>query len=274
NIAYFETNNSYRNVMTWWLAPGAAGGAPTINFGTGNLGPNNQWSGEFSLNQWHQVAFHILWTTNAANGTIKFWFDGKLVRDLKLATKPDGNSLFFQAGIHRASRNDAVDSIFFDNFIEADALADLKIIEGGADGGVSPPADAGAATDTSTPGTGGSSGGSGGNQGAGQTGGTSGGGSGGASGNGSGGSGGAVSSGGTTGAGTGGTGSGSSGGSSGSSGRGGSSGSAAKPSVGYGCSFAGDANLGGGAWLSLLALMSVGWRLGRRRTRQPAGRPQ
>ncbi|HEY0706428.1 MAG TPA: heparin lyase I family protein [Polyangia bacterium] len=159
NIAYFETNSSYRNVMTWWIAPGAAGGPPTINYGTGNLGPNNQWSSEFTLNQWHQVAFHVFWTTNAANGTIKVWYDGKLVRDLKLATKPDGNSLFFQAGIHRAQRSDAVDTIFFDNFIEADSLADLMIAEGppASDAGAGP-ADAGA-TDTAAPGSGGRSGG-------------------------------------------------------------------------------------------------------------------
>jgi hypothetical protein len=115
-------------LMTWWVAPPAAvgaGGATTINFGTGNLGPNKHWTADFSLKQWHQMVMHIHWAKDPQVGAIKLWYDGKLVVDIKATTKPDENPMFFQTGIHRADRTDAVDTIFLDNFVEADALADV-----------------------------------------------------------------------------------------------------------------------------------------------------
>jgi hypothetical protein len=78
------------------------------------------------------------------------------------ATKPDGNSLFFQAGIHRASRSTLVDTVFFDNFLEGDSVADIMISPAGpADPDAGAPGDA-ANTDAPVSGSGGTVGGSGG----------------------------------------------------------------------------------------------------------------
>jgi len=157
NIAYWETNGSFRNTMTWWLAP-KAGGGTTLNFGTGNLGSRKQMlTTDVAVGVWHQLAYHVHWSTSAQTGNIIVWLDGDKVVDEKDPTKPDGNALFFQAGIHRAGQSPLVDSVFLDNFLEGDSLADIMLATagpGGADGG--PDQDAAAGTD------GGSAGGSGG----------------------------------------------------------------------------------------------------------------
>jgi hypothetical protein len=162
NIAYWETSGSNRNMMTWWLVA-KAGGGTTLNFGTGNLGSaKHLFTGDVTVGQWHQIAFHVHWSTSATTGNIVFWLDGKQVVDEKTATKPDGNSLFFQAGIHRASRSTLVDTVFFDNFLEGDSVADIMIAPAGPadpDGGA--PADA-ANSDAPVSGSGGAVGGGGG----------------------------------------------------------------------------------------------------------------
>jgi hypothetical protein len=135
NIAYWESNGSFRNMMTWWLAP-KAGGGTTLNFGTGNLGSTKHiLTTDIAVGRWHQLAFNVHWSTSAQTGNIIVWVDGEKVVDEKAQTKPDGNALFFQAGIHRAGQSPLVDTVFLDNFIEGDSLADIMVMPGGSDGG-------------------------------------------------------------------------------------------------------------------------------------------
>ena len=64
NIAYWESNANYHNMMTWWVTP-KVGGGTTFDFGTGNPGSTKHiYSGDITINQWHQVASHIHWSTN------------------------------------------------------------------------------------------------------------------------------------------------------------------------------------------------------------------
>ena len=128
NFAYWESEKSWRNMMTWWVAP-KEGGGTTINFGTGNLGPNKHWTADFTTRRWHQMAMHIHWSPDPKVGRIKLWYDGEVVVDIKAPTKPDANPMFFQTGIHRADRATEVDTIFLDNFIEADTLADVMPVK-------------------------------------------------------------------------------------------------------------------------------------------------
>jgi hypothetical protein len=145
NIAYFESNQSYQNMMTWWLEP-KAGGGTSVGYGTGALGRTKQWTADFTLNQWHQMAMHIHWSATAANGQVQLWYDGAMVLDIKAQTKADANSMSYQTGIHRPSRSTFVDTIFLDNYVEGDSLADIMIAApGNSDGGTndaSPGADA------------------------------------------------------------------------------------------------------------------------------------
>jgi hypothetical protein len=128
NFAYWESDKSWRNLMTWWVEP-TAGGGTTINFGTGNLGPQKHWTAPFTLERWHQLAMQIHWSTDPKVGRIKLWYDGKVVVDIPARTKADANPMFFQPGIHRADRASAVDTLFFDDFIEADTEADIRLVE-------------------------------------------------------------------------------------------------------------------------------------------------
>jgi hypothetical protein len=141
-FAFWESNASYQNVMDFWVEP-KTGGGTTIGFGVGLLAMTKVWTGNFAIGQWHQVAMHVHWSTNAQTGSIDVWFDGQqVVTGYKYGTKPDMNTLFFQTGLHRrnpppASMN-IVDTIYFDDFVEADSFADAAIatpIQLGGDGG-------------------------------------------------------------------------------------------------------------------------------------------
>lgn len=126
-IAFFESNVSYQNVMDFWV-DAKAGGGTTINFGVGFLGATKLWTADFTKGVWHQIAIHVLWSTNASIGTVDVWFDGQqVVTAAKAKTKPDGNTLFFQTGLHRKDPAEFTEVIFFDNFIEADNQADAAI---------------------------------------------------------------------------------------------------------------------------------------------------
>jgi MYXO-CTERM domain-containing protein len=161
NIAYWETTGSNRNMMTWWLVA-KPGGGTTLNYGTGNLGSGKHlYTGDVSLNVWHQIGYHVHWSQSATTGRVTMWFDGTQVVDEAAQTKPDANSLFFQAGIHRGSRSTLTDTVFFDNFLEGESVPDIMLAPAvpGADGGVAQDAPSGAdrASD-SAGGTGGSGG--------------------------------------------------------------------------------------------------------------------
>jgi hypothetical protein len=86
------------------------------------------WTADFSIGQWHQVAIHIHWSQNAQLGSVDVWFDGvQVVTAHKAQTKPDGNTLFYQQGLHRKVQEPFVDTIYIDDFIEADTFAEAQI---------------------------------------------------------------------------------------------------------------------------------------------------
>ena len=128
-FAFWESNSSYQNMNDFWVEP-KAGGGTTIGFGVGrgNLGATKVWMADFSIGKWHQVAIHIHWSTDPTKGIIDVWFDGQqVVTNYKTQTAADGNTLFFQTGLHRRSVANFTDTIYFDDFTEADALADAQI---------------------------------------------------------------------------------------------------------------------------------------------------
>lgn len=126
-IAFFESNVSYQNVMDFWVEP-KSGGGTTINFGVGFLGETKVWTADFAPGVWHQIAIHVLWSTDANKGMVDVWYDGtKVVTGRKAKTKADGNTLFFQTGLHRKNVAQFTETLFFDEFIEADSEADVKI---------------------------------------------------------------------------------------------------------------------------------------------------
>ncbi|HEY2729314.1 MAG TPA: heparin lyase I family protein [Polyangia bacterium] len=163
-FAFWESASSFVNMSDFWVEP-KAGGGTTIGFGVGrgSLGATKVWMADFSIGKWHQVAMHVHWSTDPTKGIIDVWFDGQqVVTNYKTQTEADANPLFFQTGLHRRSVANFTDTIYLDDFAEADALADAQI---GAptqgDGGA--PADAaktdGAVDETGAAGAGGATGG-------------------------------------------------------------------------------------------------------------------
>jgi len=128
NFFYWEGTPPprYNNVMTWWVEP--KDGGTVIKYGTGNLGRNGtEWEAAFALGKWHQLAMHIHWSEDPEKGNTRLWFDGALVLDKKLKTKGAESVYFCQPGIHRSPHRSSVDSIYFDEFVLADTLEDIRI---------------------------------------------------------------------------------------------------------------------------------------------------
>jgi len=183
-IGFYESNTSFQNVMDFWVEP-KEGGGTTLTFGVGFLGETEVWSGDFAAGVWHQIAIHVLWSEDEATGRVDVWLDGvQVVTDYPAKTKADGNSLFYQTGLHRTAVAEFTETIYIDNFIEADSFADAGIMApmgqggsggtggvggaggtsgGGGSGGAGAGGTAGAAAGSAgTGGTGGGSGGAGG----------------------------------------------------------------------------------------------------------------
>ena len=139
-FAFWESNVSSTNVIDFWVEPKGEGGAGTsVNFGVGFLGATQLWSADFVIGKWHQVAIHVHWSTNPKLGSVDVWFDGKqVVTAYAFQTKPDANTLFYQNGLHRKVQENFVDTIYIDDFIEADTFAEAQIaapIDSDSDGG-------------------------------------------------------------------------------------------------------------------------------------------
>jgi hypothetical protein len=148
-IGFYETvPPSNSNAMDMWVEP-KTGGGTTINFAIGFLPATASWTADFKIGVWHQIGIHVHWSQMATVGYVDIWLDGvKTVTMLKGKTKPNGDQLFYQTGLHRRNTYQVTDTIYFDEFYEGDAEADMHIAAptagGGGDGGV-PPTDGGAA---------------------------------------------------------------------------------------------------------------------------------
>jgi hypothetical protein len=152
-IAFYETMMTSRNWMDLWIEP-KTGGGTTVKFGIesngANLGSVLVWTGEWKVGVWHQWAIHVHWSTDATKGLVDLWWDGQqVITGYKHKTKYDTNDMFFQTGLHRVLTQPYTETIYFDDMIEADALADAKLMAANPNGNGSTGTDGGSGTDAS-----------------------------------------------------------------------------------------------------------------------------
>jgi len=116
----------WNNVMTWSLEP-KAGGGTIIKYTASKMGGRKGvlWQTDFTIGKWHQLAMHIHWSEDAEKGHVRLWLDGVLSFDEKVKTKGPESVYFCQPGIFRSPHRPSVDTIYFDNFILADTLAEV-----------------------------------------------------------------------------------------------------------------------------------------------------
>ena len=69
----------------------------------------------------------IIWTAYTRTAAGRLWWDGALVLDKKVQTKGPQSVYFSQPGIHRDPHTKSVDSIYFDDFLCATTLEEIKI---------------------------------------------------------------------------------------------------------------------------------------------------
>lgn len=123
DIAYWETLQTYRQAMALFVEPRE--GTTVLGF-RHNFGAGEFWSTPVSIGEWHHVAMEILWSQDAALGTVSIWLDGeKVVDNSKGATKPDANDLFIQMGMHRNATAAYEEVIYLDEAVEATTLAEV-----------------------------------------------------------------------------------------------------------------------------------------------------
>ena len=128
NFFYWEGSPPprFNNVMTWWVQPKEAG--TVIKYGTGNLGRKGvHWEADFAIGQWHQLGMHIHWSEDPTKGNVRLWWDGAMVLDKNVQTKGPQTVYFSQPGIHRDPHTKSNDTIYFDDFLCATTLEEIKI---------------------------------------------------------------------------------------------------------------------------------------------------
>lgn len=75
--------------------------------------------------QWHRVALHIHWSTDASKGSAEVWVNGKHMGKNYFKNLPARDAVMFtQLGISRA-QEDSVEEIYIDGAIETDNLTEL-----------------------------------------------------------------------------------------------------------------------------------------------------
>jgi MYXO-CTERM domain-containing protein len=136
-IAYWESNNSYQQVMAFNVQ------GDDIVFATRRPSNVQQWQADDVVTPgvWHRIAMRITWSTG--QGSVSAWFDGEQVVDDAVAqTLADGNAHFVQLGILRDAIEFAdMPVIVLDDAIEGDSLEDVRPLDipgvDGEDGGSS-----------------------------------------------------------------------------------------------------------------------------------------
>ena len=138
-IAFYETMANSMNWMDLWIEP-KTGGGTTVKFGIesvgANLGSVLVWTGDWKAGVWHQFAIHVHWSIDPVKGVVDLWFDGQpVVTGYKHKTKFNTSDNFFQTGLHRVLMQPYTETIYLDDFIEADTQAEAKIAAPNANGG-------------------------------------------------------------------------------------------------------------------------------------------
>lgn len=130
NFFYWEGSPppGWNNVMTWWVEPKPDGSGTLIKYGAGNLGrKGTHWEADFTIGEWHQLGMHVHWSEDPEKGHVKLWWDGVQVLDKSIQTKGPQTEYFSQPGIHRTPHSSPVDTIYFDDFLCATTLEEVRI---------------------------------------------------------------------------------------------------------------------------------------------------
>tara|TARA_R110000751_G_scaffold35564_2_gene87393 strand:- start:28580 stop:29266 length:687 start_codon:yes stop_codon:yes gene_type:complete len=128
NIAYWETDNSYLQSMGFFVTPKIENHkiATELSFFSSLPKRKIHWQERLQIGEWHKIAMAITWSESQQSGHISVWFNHHpaLVK-LPVQTKPDGNKLFMQLGLHRNQAEAAIDSIYLRNVKEVTSLKQL-----------------------------------------------------------------------------------------------------------------------------------------------------
>lgn len=123
NFGYWETNNSYQNLMDFVVA------GDTIRFFALRPTYKEYWVGTHRMTPatWHRLANCVLFSSNADTGRINVWFDGEhVVVDQKQQTRIDGNDVFMQFGLLRGAIEFAdTPTVYIDDAAEGNTKEDV-----------------------------------------------------------------------------------------------------------------------------------------------------
>ncbi|MFT4938984.1 MAG: hypothetical protein ACI88A_002016 [Paraglaciecola sp.] len=128
DIAYWESDGSYKQTMGFSIAPGGMHNLNKniIRFFSRLPDRRVHWQYPIKIGAWHQLAMAVRWSESVEQGEVSVWFDKKKVVDrVKVQTKADHNTLFIQLGLHRDQAEIPEDSIYISNVHEGRNIEDL-----------------------------------------------------------------------------------------------------------------------------------------------------
>lgn len=128
NIAYWETDKTYRQSMGLYLQPNSEKSEDTskLTFFTNLPTRKIHWQHTVKVKEWNKIAMAVKWSESKKSGHVSLWVNHQLIlTQLTIQTKPDTNPLFIQLGLHRNQAEATIDSIYLRNIREAANLAQL-----------------------------------------------------------------------------------------------------------------------------------------------------
>jgi hypothetical protein len=128
DIAYWESENSYKQTMGFSIRPGGMHNLNKniIRFFSQLPSLRVHWQNPIKIGVWHHLAMAVRWSESAEQGEVSLWFNKKKVVDsIKVQTKADHNKLFIQMGLHRNNAEMPEDSIYISNVYEGQNIKDL-----------------------------------------------------------------------------------------------------------------------------------------------------
>jgi len=117
NIAYWESNNTYRQAFAFAVEPNNQHNE--LVFSTNFPKKKEMIRIPFNINEWHSLNLQIVWSEDPNQGRISLYYnDKKLIDNLHIQTKSDHNDMFIQMGLHRTSAKKEIDHILMKNVID------------------------------------------------------------------------------------------------------------------------------------------------------------
>ncbi len=131
SIAYWESDILYRVAISFSVRAGRLSFNVSFPRSTGKAA-GQLWRGPFAAGMWHDLIFHVIWSSDPTIGLIELWVDGaKVVDKVSVQTMHKENGIlyypFFRSGILHGDMDTPPEVIVLDSYVDATTLEDAAL---------------------------------------------------------------------------------------------------------------------------------------------------